>query len=75
MRHEYCEKNGVLITYTDNDVAFEEKDTAMAILIGNDGTILDNNFSEDPGKTKAFLDDFKKIYLTVCRFRSLDVSA
>ena len=30
MRHEYCEKNGVMITYSDEDVAFEEIDSAKA---------------------------------------------
>ena len=47
MRYEYCEKNGIMITYTDADVAFEERDTAMSILISNDGSILHNNFSDD----------------------------
>ena len=72
MRREYCEKNGIMITYTDTDVAFEERDTAMSILISNDGTILHNNFSEDSDKTQYFLDDFHRIYPTVCYFRSLD---
>ena len=72
MRHEYCEKNGYFITYSDTDVAFEEKDTAMSILISNDGTILHNNFNDDVEKTKGFLEDFHRIYSTVCFFRSLD---
>lgn len=72
MRHEYCEKNGVRITYSDTDVAFEENDTAMAILIANNGTIIHNNFADDPEKTERFLQDFKRIYPTVCYFRSLD---
>lgn len=72
MRHEYCEKNGVLITYSDKDVAFEERDTAEAILISNEGKIIDNNFSDDPEKTQKFLEDFHRIYPTVCYFRSLD---
>ena len=72
MRHEYCEKNGYFITYSDTDVAFEEKDTAMSILISNDGTILHNNFNDDVEKTKVFLEDFHRIYSTVCFFRSLD---
>ena len=72
MRHEYCEKNGIIITYTDADVAFEERDTALAILISNDGTILHNNFADDLEKTQRFLDDFHRIYSTVCYFRSLD---
>ena len=72
MRHEYCEKNGIIITYSDTDVAFEERDTAMSILISNDGVILHNNFKADPKKTQYFLDDFQKIYPTVCYFRSLN---
>ena len=72
MRHEYCEKNGVRITYSDTDVAFEENDTAMVILIANNGTIIHNNFADNPEKTERFLQDFKRIYPTVCYFRSLD---
>ena len=64
MRYEYCEKNGIMITYTDADVAFEERDTAMSILISNDGSILHNNFSDDIDKTQRFLDDFHRIYPT-----------
>lgn len=72
VRQEYCEKNGILITYTDKDVAFEERDTAMSILISNEGEILHNNFSDNKDKTQQFLDDFHRIYPTVCYFRSLD---
>ena len=72
MRYEYCEKNGIMITYTDTDVAFEETNTAMSILISNDGSILHNNFSDDVEKTQSFLDDFYRIYPTICYFRSLD---
>lgn len=72
MRQEYCEVNGVLITYSDQNVAFEERDTAMSILIANDGTILHNNFADQPEKTQKFLDMFHTIYPTVCYFRSLD---
>ena len=28
MRKELCEKDGILITYTDNDVCFEELESA-----------------------------------------------
>ena len=72
MRHEYCEKNGIIITYSDSDVAFEERETALSILISNNGSILHNNFADDPEKTQRFLEDFHRIYSTVCYFRSLD---
>ena len=72
MRREYCEKNGIIITYSDRDVAFEDRETAMSILISNDGTILHNNFKDDPGKTRYFLEDFSRIYPTICYFRSLE---
>lgn len=72
MRREYCEKNGIIITYTDSNVSFEERDTAKAILISNEGKILHSNFENEPEKTRRFLDDFFRIYPTVCYFRSLD---
>ena len=72
MRNEYCEKNGIIITYTDKDVAFEDRETAMSILISNTGSIIHNNFSDDPEKTRYFLEDFNRLYPTICDFRSLD---
>ena len=72
MRNEYCEKNGIFITYTDKDVAFEDRETAMSILISNTGSIIHNNFSDDPEKTRYFLEDFNRLYPTICYFRSLD---
>ena len=72
MRREYCEKNGIMITYTDNDVAFEERESAKSILISNDGTILHSNFREEPEKEQYFIADFHRIYSTVCYFRSLE---
>ena len=71
MRNEYCEKNGILITYSDEDVAFEERETAMSILISNNGTIKHNNFSDNPDKTRSFLEDFRRLYPMICYFRSL----
>ena len=72
MRREYCEKNGIIITYSDKDVSFEEKDSAKSILISNEGNILHSNFEDEPDKTHYFLADFHRIYSTVCYFRSLD---
>ena len=48
MRHEYCEKNGIIITYSDSDVAFEERETALSILISNNGSILHKNKRSAP---------------------------
>ena len=31
-RKVFCEKDGIIITYTDNDVCFEDSQTAEAIL-------------------------------------------
>ena len=72
MRKEFCELHGIEITYSDDDIAFEDTSTAMSILIANDGTIIHNNFEDDPEKTKHFLDEFHRIYKTVTYFRSLD---
>ena len=72
MRQEYCEKNGVLITYTDSDIAFEETDTAESILIANDGHILHNNFQNNPEKTLKYMEEFHRIYASVVYFRTLD---
>ena len=72
MRREYCEKNGYFITYTDDDVAFEDIATAESILISNDGIVLHNNFEEDAERTAYLLGEFERIYQTVSLFRSLD---
>lgn len=31
-RKSFCEKDGIVITYTENDVCFEDSQTAEAIL-------------------------------------------
>ncbi len=69
-RRDYCEKDGISITYTDNDVCFEDVNTAEALLILNDGSIPINNFSKE--KTASLLDIYKKIYATILYFRSID---
>ena len=43
-RKEFCEKDGILITYTNDDVCFEDCRTAESILISNDGTVIHSNF-------------------------------
>lgn len=72
MRKEYCEKDGILITYTDQDVAFEDVKTAEAIIFSNDGSIKHNDFFLDEEKTKRFQTIFARIYKSIMLFRSLD---
>ena len=70
MRKEFCEKDGILITYTDNDVCFEDTKTAESILLSNDGTIIHSNFNKD--KNDYFIDYLKQIYSGITAFRNLD---
>jgi len=70
MRKEFCEKDGILITYTDNDVCFEDTKTAESILLSNDGTIIHSNFKKD--KNDYFIDYLKQIYSGITAFRNLD---
>lgn len=69
-RKEFCEKDGILITYTDADVCFEDCKTAESVLISNDGTIIHSNF--DAEKNEFFKEYLKKIYSAITTFRSLD---
>ena len=70
MRNEFCEKDGILITYTESDVCFEDCKTAESVLIANDGTILHSNFDNE--KNEFFKEYLKKIYPVITSFRSLD---
>lgn len=70
MRKEFCEKDGILITYTDFDVCFEDCNTAESILLKNDGKIIHSNFSQD--KNEYFVNFLKKIYQGIVSFRNLD---
>ncbi len=70
MRNEFCEKDGILITYTESDVCFEDCKTAESVLIANDGTILHSNFNNE--KNEFFKEYLKKIYPVITSFRSLD---
>ena len=70
MRKEFCEKDGILITYTENDVCFEECSTARAVLLRNDGTVIHSNF--DSERDAFFKEYLKKIYPAITTFRSLD---
>ena len=69
-RKEFCEKDGILITYTEKDVCFEDCKTAESILLKNDGTIIHSNF--DSKKNEYFQEYLKKIYPAITSFRSLD---
>ncbi len=70
MRKEFCEKDGIRITYTDNDVCFEDMQTAESVLIKNDGEILHSNFDE--GKNQYYQDYLKKIYPAITTYRTMD---
>ena len=70
MRNEFCEKDGILITYTESDVCFEDCKTAESVLIANDGTILHSNFNNE--KNEFFKEYLKKIYPVITSFTSLD---
>ena len=70
MRKEFCEKDGILITYTEDDICFEDCKTADSILLKNDGTIIHSNFDDE--KNKYFQDYMKKVYPVITTFRSLD---
>ena len=69
-RKEFCEKDGILITYTDGDVCFEDCKTAEVVLLKNDGTVVHSNFDDD--KNEYFQKYLKKIYPAITTFRSLD---
>ena len=69
-RKEFCEKDGILITYTDNDVCFEDCNTAESILLKNNGEIIHSNFDEN--KNKYFINYLKQIYQGITSFRNLD---
>ncbi len=69
-RKEFCEKDGILITYNDENVCFEDQKTAEAILIKNDGTVIHSNFDEN--RTEYFKKYFKQIYNSIMALRNLD---
>ena len=70
MRKEFCEKDGILITYTDFDVCFEDCQTAEAILLKNNGEIIHSNFNAE--KNEYFKNYLKQIYPSITSFRNLD---
>jgi hypothetical protein len=60
MRREFCQKGDIYISYTDSDVAFEDVNTAESILFGNDGSVIHNNFENDPEKQNHLKRNSKK---------------
>lgn len=70
MRKEFCEKDGILITYTSDDVCFENVKTADAILLKNNGEIIHSNFDDE--KNSYFQEYLKSIYAGITSFRNLD---
>lgn len=69
-RKEFCEKDGILITYTEKDVCFEEIKTAESILLSNNGDIIHSNFDDE--KNEYFKKYLKQIYSAITTFRNLD---
>lgn len=67
MRKEFCEKDGIRITYTDDNVCFEDMNTAESILLSNDGKILHTNFNTE--KSQFYIDYLKRIYPAITTFR------
>ena len=70
MRKEFCEKDGILITYTDTDVCFEDCKTAESILLKNNGEIIHSNFDDE--RNEYFQNYLKQIYPGITTFRNLD---
>ncbi|UTC75559.1 hypothetical protein E4O03_02160 [Treponema sp. OMZ 792] len=69
-RKVFCEKDGILITYTEKDVCFEDCKTAESILLTNEGEIIHSNF--DLEKNEYFKNYLKQIYRSITDFRNLD---
>ena len=46
VRKEFCEKDGIYISYSNDDVCFEDIKTAESILLKNNGEIIHSNFDE-----------------------------
>ena len=70
MRKEFCEKDGIYISYTNDDVCFEDITTAESILLKNNGEIIHSNFDEE--KNQFFQNYLKQIYLAIIAYRNLE---
>ena len=69
-RKVFCEKGGIVITYTDNNVCFEDSKTTEAILLTNKEEIIHSNF--DGEKNEYFKNYLTQIYQSITAFRNLD---
>ena len=69
-RKELCEKDGIYISYTDDDVCFERVNTAESILLKNNGEIIHSNF--DDATNRYFQSYLKQIYPAITAFRNFD---
>ena len=69
-RKVFCEKAGIVITYTDNNVCFEDSKTTEAILLTNKEEIIHSNF--DGEKDEYFENYLTQIYQSITAFRNLD---
>ena len=72
MRTEFCVKDGIRITYTAENVSFEDVVTAESILIDNSGEVIFNNYSDDEVKTQWYIDYYKQIYPSIVLLRAFD---
>ncbi|MBP5520258.1 MAG: hypothetical protein J6X84_06745 [Treponema sp.] len=70
MRKEFCRKDGYLITYSDEDVCFEERETKDRVLLKNNGEIISSDF--DYERNKFFINYLNQIYQGITTFRNLD---
>ena len=70
MRKEFCEKDEIYISYTNDDVCFEDITTAESILLKNNGEIIHSNFDEE--KNQFFQNYLKQIYPAIIAYRNLD---
>ena len=69
MRKEFCEKDGIYISYTNDDVCFEDITTVESILLKNNGEIIHSNFDEE--KNQFFQNYLKQIYPAIIAYRNL----
>ncbi|MBO8450651.1 MAG: hypothetical protein IAA96_06050 [Spirochaetes bacterium] len=69
-RKEFCVKDGILITYDNATVCFEDITTAESILLKNNGEIVHSNF--DSTQNEYYQNYLKKIYSAITACRNLD---